>query len=405
MLILFCLSLKTKETCPVEREHKNYLTNNTSFSGFDLFCMRRALVLARRGAGKVSPNPQVGAVLARDGRIIGEGWHKHYGGKHAEAEAVAAVLAKGDSPGGADLYCTLEPCCFTAPDKHQRPCTDLILESGIKRVVIAGLDPNPRVNGAGVGILREAGIRVETGLLAEAGEELNRGFFTFQRRGRPFVHIKIAQSLDGRIAALGGGPPGSHAPWITDEAARKIVHRLRSRYDAVLVGRGTIAADDPELTVRLCRGPNPLRVVLDSRLRLPDDAKVLSLPDQEKTLLVCGNEAGTERREMLRAKGVEVICLGEKGLPLGAVLDALGKRGIRSVLVEGGGAVFSSFLREGLWDRLSVFTAPIILGDGVSAVSGLGTNTVGGALQFTDVSIKRIGRQTLFEGNHVYGNN
>ncbi|GHV26675.1 riboflavin biosynthesis protein RibD [Spirochaetia bacterium] len=314
--------------------------------------MKRALVLARRGMGKTSPNPMVGAVIARDGRIIGEGWHRRYGGKHAEAEAVGSCLVAGENANGGTLYCTLEPCCFTAPDKHQPPCTELVIKNGIRRVVIAGLDPFRRVNGAGAAILREAGIVVETGLCAEAEAELNRGYYAFQQKGRPFVHLKIAQTLDGRIAATkvattkvaapeGASPKAAAGDrWITDEAARKIVHRMRAEYDAVLVGRGTVLADDPELTVRLVQGRNPLRVILDSRLGLSDEAKVLGLPDREKTVVVYA-EAEADRAAKLRGMGVEAICL--PGMPLGAVLDALGARGVRSVLVEGGEQDFQFF--------------------------------------------------------------
>ncbi|GMO51339.1 MAG: hypothetical protein Pg6C_16030 [Treponemataceae bacterium] len=239
-----------------------------AFSEFDKKCMARAMTLARRGAGKTSPNPLVGAVVAKNGAALGEGWHKQYGGKHAEAEALDAARAAGFSPKGADIYCTLEPCCFTSPQKHQPPCTDLLIKSGIRRAIIANLDPNPRVNGQGAEKLRRAGIIVENGLLTREGEALNEGFFTFQRLGRPFVRLKIAQSLDGRIACASGD-----SRWITDEAARKIVHKMRARHDAVLIGRGTVLADDPELTVRLVRGHNPLRVVLDSRLAVPPAAR------------------------------------------------------------------------------------------------------------------------------------
>jgi riboflavin-specific deaminase-like protein len=244
---------------------------------------------------------------------------------------------------------------------------------------------------------------VESGLLAEMGEDLNRGFFTWQRRGRPFVHIKIAQTLDGKIAAARGA-----AKQITDEAARKIVHSLRARYDAVLIGRGTALADDPELTVRLVRGRNPFRVVLDSTLRLPLSARLLRLPEREKTLVVCSSAANPEKMRKLRASGAGVIPLppkgGTEGLPLGAVLAALGERGIRSVLVEGGGGIFSSFLREGLWDRLSVFLAPLILGSGKAAVSRLGRDSLDQALRLENIVLKKIGNQILFEGENVYRN-
>jgi len=364
--------------------------------------MARSITLARRGMGKTSPNPLVGAVIAKNKKIIGEGWHRLYGGKHAEAEALDKVLAAGMSPEGADLYCTLEPCCFTAPNKHQPPCTERIISSRIRRVFIANMDPNPKVNGAGVRILEKAGITVQAGLLAAEGESLNEGFFTFQRLGRPFVRLKIAQSLDGRIAAAGGD-----SRWITDENARRLVHRMRSRHDAVLIGCRTALADDPELTVRLVRGRNPLRVILDSRLSLPDSARLLTLPDKEKTLILCSADAPRKKIAALQNRGVQVVPVNG-GLSIQAVLTVLAERGVRSVLVEGGGAVFTSFLKEGLWDRLAVFTAPLVLGQGINAIGDLGIKAVKDALHLHDVSIKTIGDQVLYEGSreesHVYRN-
>jgi len=366
------------------------------FSPFDFSCMNRAFALARRGAGKTSPNPMVGAVLVKDSRIIGEGWHRRHGEAHAEAEAIQATLAAGLSPRGADLYCTLEPCCFNAPDKRQPPCTELIIKSGIKRVYIANIDPNAKVSGKGVAMLNESGIEVRTGLCRETGEELNRAFFTFHRLGRPFVHLKMAQTLDGRVAA----PDGS-SRWISCEVARRMVHRLRGYYDAVLIGSGTALADDPELTVRLVKGRNPCRVILDSRLALPAGAKLLELPDPEKTIIIHSNDAAAGKAEKLRARGAELISIkaASGGLPVKDVLAALGKRGVQSVLVEGGAGIFSSFLRAGLWDRLSLFIAPLVLGGGVSAVSGLGFNSMNQAMRFKTGSFRRIGAQMLFEVN------
>ena len=364
---------------------------------FDKKYMSRAISLAKRGTGKTSPNPLVGAVIVKDSEIIGEGWHRCYGAKHAEREALDMVYAAGKSPIGADLYCTLEPCCFTSPEKHQPPCTGLIIESGIKRVVIANLDPNPKVNGRGKRMLEEAGIIVQSGLLAAEGEKLNEGFFTFQRLGRPFVRLKIAQTIDGRIAAAGDSAL-SNEKRITDEAARRLVHRMRSRHDAVLIGRGTALADDPELTVRLCAGPNPLRVLLDSKLSLPDSSRLLALPDREKTLILCSEKAKPRRIDKIRNMGAEVVQI-EGGLSLKAALAALAERGVRSILVEGGGAVFTSFLKEGLWDRFTVFIAPIVLGEGISAVKDLGIRAVKDALRLYDVSIKTIGDQALIEGS------
>ena len=380
---------------------------DNTFSHFDLLCMKRAFALAKRGRGKTSPNPMVGAVLAKDGHVIGEGWHRRYGQAHAEAEAVQSVLAAGLSPLGADLYCTLEPCCFRAPDKHQSPCTELIIKSGIKNVYIANLDPNSKVNGKGVTMLKEAGIKVKTGLCQDAGEELNRAFFTFHRLGRPFVHLKAAQSLDGRIAASNGD-----SRWISCEKARRLVHQLRGDYDAVLVGRGTALADDPELTVRLVKGRNPLRVILDSGLAIPETAKLFSLPEPGKTIIIHSHDANTDKAAKLRSLGAELISIKSASknastaagsrptIPIKKVLASLTKRGVQSVLVEGGAGVYSSFLREGLWDRLSLFIAPVILGDGMNLVSGLGLNSMERAMRFGKGSFRRVGLQALFEVNN-----
>ena len=372
-----------------------------SFSPFDFSCMERAFALARQGEGKTSPNPMVGALLVKDGQIIGEGWHRRCGEAHAEAEAIQAVVASGLSPAGADLYCTLEPCCFTAPDKRQPPCTDLIIKSGIKKVYIANLDPNAKVSGKGVAMLEEAGIEVKAGLCCEAGEELNRAFFTFHRLGRPFVHLKMAQTLDGRVAAPDGG-----SRWISDEEARRMVHRLRSHYDAVLVGSGTARADDPELTVRLVEGRNPYRVILDSSLAIPAEAKLFALPDPAKTIIIHSDTADARKAEQLRSCGAELIPIKAasgglplQGFPLQKVLAVLAERNVQSVLVEGGAGIFSSFLREGLWDRLSLFIAPLILGGGTSAVSGLGFASMDQAMRFKAGSFRSIGSQVLFEVN------
>jgi len=250
-------------------------------------------------------------------------------------------------------------------------------------------------------MLEAAGIKVRTGLCSDEGEELNRAFFTFHRLGRPFVHLKMAQSLDGRIAAADGS-----ARWISDEAARRMVHRLRSHYDAVLIGRGTALADDPELTVRLVKGRNPHRVILDSRLALPETAKMLSLSDPAKTIIFHSDGADAGKAEKLRSLGAELIPIkgaGSReqgtGLPLREILAALAKRGIQSVLVEGGAGIFGSFLREGLWDRLSIFIAPFILGGGVNAVSDLGIGSMDKAMRFRNGAYRRVGSQILFEVN------
>ena len=377
------------------------LSKDNSFSPSDFFFMNQAFTLAKRGKGKTSPNPMVGAVIVKDGNVIGKGWHRRHGGLHAEAEAVKSVFNAGFSPAGADLYCNLEPCCFNTSDKHQPPCTDLIIKNGIKRVYIANFDPNPKVNGKGIALLEKAGIKTKYGLCSEIGEELNRAFFTFHRLRRPFVHLKIAQSLDGRIAM----PDGS-SRWITDETARRMVHRFRAEYDAVLVGRGTVIADDPELTARLVKGRSPFRIILDSALAIPETAKVLSLPEPEKTIIFYSDTADTAKvatAAKLSLSGAKLISVKTDnetksgGLPLKQVLTELGKMGIQSVFAEGGAGILSSFLRERFWDRLSIFTAPVIFGGGVNSVFDLGLTTMAEAMRFNTGIFRRIGSQMLFE--------
>lgn len=374
-----------------------------AFTRSDEAFMRRALVLARRGAGRVSPNPLVGAVLVKDGRIVGEGWHRRYGGKHAETEAVEAA---GGEAAGAVLYCTLEPCCFRAPSKHQPPCTELIIQSRISRVVVANRDPHPLVDGEGLRQLRAAGISIASGLLAAEGERLNEGFFTSQRTGLPFVHLKLAQSLDGRIAAAGGD-----SRWITDEKARRLAHRLRAGHDAVLVGVGTVRSDDPLLTVRSVRGRNPLRLVLDSRLSIPDGARLLGLPDRDRTIIMHAAPPDSERLALLGARGVRLVRVAAD--PAGrvearAALAAMTGLGIRSLLVEGGAGVFTSFVRERLYDRISIFIAPILIGAGVPSLDELGVRLVRDSRRLTGLRTRRIGDQLLVEGCreavHVHGN-
>ena len=385
--------------------------------------LQRALQVARKGRGKVSPNPLVGAVLVKDGKIIGEGFHRKYGGKHAEAWAIEEATRKGYLVEGSDLYCTLEPCCFTGPEKHQPPCTDLILQHKIKRVFLCTLDPHPRVRGKGAGILLDAGIEVRVGILASQALALNEGFFTYQIQGRPFVHLKIAQSIDGRIAALDGD-----SRWITDEQARRMVHRLRATYDAVLVGKNTARVDDPELTVRLLKGRNPYRIVLDSRLELPLCSKIFHLRDPDRTIVITAaypstsergsytgapleRESFEKKRQSLERLGVRVVAVplhpnAPSGTPpglldLSALLSRLGDLGIRSILVEGGASVFTSFLREGLFDRITFFIAPMVIGKGVEGIGDLGIRRIAEHLRFEGVRFRRIGNQIVLDGYRV----
>ena len=368
--------------------------------------MQRALRLAEGGRGRTSPNPMTGCVVVKDGRVIGEGVHERHGARHAEAAALDACRENSENPRGAHLYCNLEPCAAAYPGKLTPPCAAAIVRAGIAGVTVATLDPNPHVSGAGVRLLREAGIAVTVGVEAEAALLLNVPFFTAAHYGRPYVHLKVAQSLDGRIAARGGD-----SRWITDAAARRLVHRMRAEHDAVLVGRGTALHDDPRLTVRDVEGgPGtanaPWRVVLDSRLALPAAARLASDEHAARTIVLTTARADPARHRELTARGVhvEVVAGGADGrTDLDDVLRALHERGIRSLLVEGGGGVYTSFLRAGRCDRVTAFVAPLLIGDGIAAVGDLGTHRIAGAARLQSVTTTIINDQVMVSGYRDLG--
>lgn len=330
--------------------------------------MRRALQLAETGRYGVTPNPMVGAVvLDAQGKVVGEGAHLRYGGPHAETVALAAAgaLARGGT-----LVVNLEPCVHYG---HTPPCVDAILAAGVSRVVIGTTDPNPQVNGKGVAALRETGVEVVVGVEEEACRELNHRFLFFMSRGLPYVSLKMALTLDGKIAARGG-----KSRWITSEASRQAGYALREEMDAVLVGVGTVLADDPRLVRHLGLNPNPRvwRVVLDSRLQTPPTAALFA-HDPESVVLFCLQDAPSQRRRELEARGAKVVEVGDDGrgrVNLHAVLRELASRGVSSVLVEGGGEVHWSFFHEGLARRVYAFVAPMVLGgkEAVPAVGGSG---------------------------------
>jgi diaminohydroxyphosphoribosylaminopyrimidine deaminase/5-amino-6-(5-phosphoribosylamino)uracil reductase len=331
--------------------------------------MKLALRLARKGFGKTSPNPMVGAVLVRRNEIIGQGWHHRAGEPHAEIEALAQSRAKGGAKGGT-LYVTLEPC-----STHGRtpPCTEAIIDAGIRRVVAAVGDPNPAHNGQGFQILERAGLEVVSGVLAKEAAALNETFFHWIVSGRPFVTVKAAMSLDGKIATVTG-----ESKWITGEAARAQGMRLRAGADAVLVGINTILQDDPGLTVRgrwEKRGRPGRRIILDARARTPLRARVLSDAAAGTTTVVVTRAAPRERVAALQKKAqVLVAPATKKGIHLPWLLDRLGREKVIALLVEGGGETNASFLEQGLAQRVSFFYAPIVLGgrDAAKAVAGKG---------------------------------
>ena len=348
--------------------------------------MRMALGLAERAAGLVAPNPLVGAVVVRDRQVVGEGWHKGPGRLHAEAEALSAA---GTRARGATLYVTLEPCAH-----HGRtpPCAPLVVGSGIARVVVATIDPNPLVDGRGITLLREAGIAVETGVLQREAERQNAGFLKHVRTGLPHVTLKMAASLDGKVAARDGS-----SRWITGDAAREDVHRLRAAAGAVVVGSGTVEADDPSLTVRHPAFPErrPLRVIVDGSGTVSESRQVFT--DRAAPTLVATSEtAPTERVEAWREAGAEVLVLSEPGserVTLDRLLVELGKREIQRVLVEGGPTLGWELVRGGLVDQLVLYLAPILIGgrDAPSVLMGEGINTISEHHRVEIVEIARMG--------------
>jgi len=355
----------------------------------DTTYMRRAIRLAERGRGLASPNPPVGAVVVQGGRIVGEGFHRGPGTAHAEMEAVEAA---GEASRGATLYVTLEPCTH-----HGRtpPCAPRVIEAGFARVVIGTTDPNPAVDGRGVAALRDAGIDVTPGVRQTDAERLIQAFSKFIRTKRPFVTAKMAVSLDGRAAAADGS-----SRWITGPSARRDSHRMRAGADAVLVGIGTVLHDNPQLTVRLrgYAGRQPIRVVLDSSCRTPPDAAVLG--DGEQTLIVTTDKATPEAEQALRHRGAEVLRLPSRDgrVDLAAVMEALGRREVTHVLIEGGPTVIGDAVERGLADRYLFYVAPKLLGSGgPGAVAALVAPTISDARELRVESVRHIGADLRIE--------
>jgi diaminohydroxyphosphoribosylaminopyrimidine deaminase/5-amino-6-(5-phosphoribosylamino)uracil reductase len=348
--------------------------------------MSRALELAERGRGAVEPNPLVGAVVVRDGALVGEGWHQRFGGPHAE---VFALGAAGEAARGATLYTTLEPCCHHGKTP---PCTDAVLKAGIARVVTAMRDPFPLVSGRGVDILQSAGLTVEVGLAEEEARRLNAPFLTLLGKKRPYIHLKWAMTLDGKIATRTGD-----SKWISGEASRRRVHELRGRVDGVLVGIGTVLADDPLLTAR---PPGPrvaTRIVLDSQGRLQESSQLVRTARETPTLVV-----SAKPQTALAERGCEVLVVpsDDKGVSLTALLEELGQRRMTNLLVEGGAGVLGSFLDARLVDEVHVFLAPRLAGgrDARTAIAGIGVERMAEALALSDVRVERVEEDVYLHG-------
>jgi len=351
----------------------------------DVKFMKRAISLARRAEGRTSPNPLVGSVIVRDGMIIAEGYHRKAGRPHAEAVALEAA---GSSARGCTLYVNLEPCCHR--DKRTPPCTDAIIAAGIKRVVAAMKDPNPRVSGRGLEMLRRHGIEVTVGVMEREAGRLNEFYAKHITTGRPFVILKTAMTMDGKIAT-----PEGESKWISSGSSRRMVHRLRKRVDAILSAIGTVRADNPRFTARIRGGTDPVRVIIDPELETPEGSHVLSCPP--RTILV--TKKTVKRTEQLKEAGVEFIHF-EETLDLDELMKTLGRMGITSVMIEGGSSLASYALNSGIVDRVMYFIAPKIIGgmDSYPAVGGRGHRKIEEAIRIRDMTVRRIGEDVLIEG-------
>ena len=361
-------------------------------SDTDLVWMRRALRLAAKGGGGTSPNPMVGALLVKNDKVVSKGYHRKAGEPHAEQ---LAVKRAGKKARGATVYTNLEPCCH-----HGRtpPCADILIEAGIKRAVVGMQDPNVQVCGGGIARLRKAGIDVRVGVAEKECMELNEAFAKHITTGKPFGVLKAACSLDGKIATRTG-----ESQWISNEKARRFAHGLRSRYSAILVGIGTVLADDPLLTCRIRGGHSPIRVVVDSGLRMPENARMLDPDLPARTIIACLDGIKPRKEEKLNKKGVQFLRFSEDGsgrVSMARLFDKLGAMGINSVLIEGGAAIHYSCLESGIVDRAHLFIAPILIGGNKapSIVGGLGVETLAEAFKLSDIKVRRLGDNIHLSG-------
>lgn len=365
--------------------------------------MKKALLLAREAEGSTSPNPMVGAVIVKNSKVIGMGYHKKAGEPHAEINAINSAT---ESVEGATIYVNLEPCSHYGKTP---PCADKIIEKKLGRVVVGMLDPNPKVAGSGVEKLRLAGIPVLTGVLEEESMKLNEVFIKFISTGKPFVHMKAAMSADGKIATVAG-----KSRWISCEESRKETHGLRGRYSGIMVGVQTVIADDPELTCRNNQGRNPLRIIVDSTLRIPLQARVLMQQDAAPTLIATTGRADKKKLKKLTEMGIQILVIPEKKnrVDLELLMKELGKREVDSILLEGGASLNYAALEAGIVDKVSIYIAPIIIGGfaAPSPVGGEGVADLDLVYRLRDINMKSIGSDYRIEGyiekgeKDVYGN-
>lgn len=350
--------------------------------------MKHALMLAEKGRGRTSPNPVVGAVIVRDGQIIGEGWHQKCGENHAEINAFQNAQDRGESVEGAEMYVTLEPCSHYG---RTPPCAKAIIENKIKKTYIGLLDPNPLVAGRGVNMLKEAGIQVETGILESECRGINEIFLKYITKKRPFVVMKTAMTLDGKIAAHTGD-----SKWVSSEASRQMVQRMRNSLTGIMAGIGTVLADDPQLTCRLAGGRDPIRIIIDSHLTIPLDAKVL----KDENYVIAATENCDLQKCGKLGERVLITRAKDDRVDLDHLMELLGERGIDSILLEGGGGLNEGALRAGIVDRVVTFIAPKLIGgkDAKTPVEGRGFAAMSQAIQLENVEIARIGEDLLVQG-------
>lgn len=371
----------------------------------DKIYMKRAVELAAQGAGFTAPNPLVGAVLVSpaisgdDSKIIGEGFHEKFGSSHAEVNAFLDAESHGNPTCGATLYVTLEPCSHMGKTP---PCVNEVIRRGIKRVVIGMIDPNPLVSGSGIKVLEENGIEVTVGVLEEECRRLNEPFIKYITTGLPYLLLKIAMTLDGKIATYVGD-----SKWISCEDSRNYVHQMRGRYTAIMVGSGTIKTDNPELTARIRGAHQPIRIVVDSRSSIPLEAKVFSVTPEARTILVTSNLADKEKILTLERRGVIVLeaeLTQNKQISLTKLMRQLGGLGIDSILLEGGGELNSSALSSHLVDRVEFFIAPKIVGgrDAKTPVEGIGVTKMEDAYRLTEMESRKIGSDLLISAKVEY---
>lgn len=354
--------------------------------------MAHALKLAEQGRGRTSPNPVVGAVIVKNGTIIGEGWHKKCGENHAEINAFENAAARGQDVSGADMYVTLEPCSHYGKTP---PCAKAIIENKIKNVYVGLLDPNPLVAGRGIHMMQEAGIQVQTGILEEECRRINKIFLKYITAKRPFVVMKTAMTLDGKIAAYTGD-----SQWVSGPESRQMVQQMRNSLTGIMVGIGTVLSDDPRLTCRLEGGRDPIRIIVDSHLKIPLDAKVLQ---DENCIIAATVQCDRDKQHKLKQRGISVILTEPKDekVNLQELMDRLGELGIDSILLEGGGCLNEAALRAGIVDRSVTFLAPKFIGgrDAKTPVEGRGFEKMSQALNLKSMEVRKIGSDLMIQGD------